>query len=478
MTFTSELFLPLLVAFLTIYYLIKQNTLKWVFLLLGSMAFYLNIHVGFSLILLLVSVITYFTAKAIQFAKNEKSRVLSFRLGIVFMLLPLLLSKYLLAIVAFLGENIEIFKEVSNSLHWIVLPVGISFYTFMALGYIIDVYNEEIDSEPNYFKLLLFLSFFPLVLSGPIERGKNLLKQFNSLPEFDVTFINQGIKLMIWGYFMKLVVADRLGLYIDLIYGSPQNFTGTSIMLASILYPFQVYTDLGGYSLITIGIGQLLGVKIIPNFNRPFFASSMAEFWRRWHMSLINWFNKYLYSPLSYTFRKSGINGILISLLITFIVSGIWHGANFTFIVWGILQGIFLGVEALLLYKKQGKISNNGESKSSLKLMLGIGLTFVLFAISQVYARATSVAEANHFFHKMIFNAGTPYVGSIALVIGLLALSMVLYYDYMIEYNKVGVMKFLNRYKSIKYFIISLIIYSIITIGNTGSEGKFIYFNF
>ncbi len=478
MTFTSVLFLPYLVVFLILFYLLKQNTLRWLLLLGASIAFYLNIHLGFTLILFLVSIITYLTSIGIKNSKNEKSRVNTFRIGIFLTILPLLVSKYLLTLFKLLNDYFYFTEQSDNPLSWIILPVGISFYTFMALGYIIDVYNEEIEAEPNYGKLLLFLSFFPLVLSGPIERGKNLLIQFSNLPKFDFHFINQGIKLMIWGYFMKLVVADRLGLYIDLVYSNPNNYSGSSIALAAILYPFQVYADLGGYSLITIGVGQLLGIKIIPNFNRPFFASTMAEFWRRWHMSLINWFNKYLYTPLSYEFRKLGIYGILISLMITFIVSGIWHGANLTFIVWGILQGLFLSIEATMLYLKQKKGTELNSNYFKLPAIFGMALTFFLFAISQVFARAESVPNAIFLFKKIFSNLGMPYISSISLLVGLLALFMLLSYDFMLEFNKKRILLYLNKYKPLKYFILSLIIYSILTIGNTGSEGKFIYFNF
>jgi len=221
----------------------------------------------------------------------------------------------------------------------LILPLGISYYTFVAIGYTIDVYNEKVKAEKNIGIVGLLLSFFPLILSGPIERSGNLMPQFKTGRKFDSDMLGSGLKMMLLGYFMKLVVADRLALYVDAVYNNITHHNGVSLSFASILYPLQVYADLGGYSLIAIGTAKALGINVMQNFNRPFYAKSMAQFWRRWHISLISWLTDYIYTPLVFSFRKYKMGGVLTALMITFFLSGVWHGANITFVVWGIIQG-------------------------------------------------------------------------------------------------------------------------------------------
>jgi D-alanyl-lipoteichoic acid acyltransferase DltB (MBOAT superfamily) len=274
-------------------------------------------------------------------------------INVILILIPLFFFKYFSSI----NDGINLLLESANlklALPEInlILPIGISFYTFMAIGYTVDVYNEDIEAEKNLGIVALFISFFPLILSGPIERAKNLLPQFRSPARPDYSMITQGFKWILWGYFLKLVVADRLNLYVDAIYDNILQHNGTSLLLASFLYPFQVYADLGGYSLIAIGVSSVMGIKVMQNFKRPFFATSMSEFWRRWHISLISWLTDYVYTPLSFTFRRLGIGGIVLALITTFIISGIWHGAKLTYVVWGLMQGAFLSIEALLNNRK------------------------------------------------------------------------------------------------------------------------------
>ena len=226
-------------------------------------------------------------------------------INIILILLPLFFFKYFAAI------NNQLFAFLdSYNLRWplpeikLVLPIGISFYTFMAIGYTIDVYNEEIEAEKNIGILALFVSFFPLILSGPIERAKNMLPQFKVARILEYDMVVQGFKFMLWGYFMKLVVADRVGIYVDAVYNNIAQHNGTTLLFASFLYPFQVYADLGGYSLIAIGTASVLGFQVMQNFNRPFFATSMSEFWRRWHISLISWLTDYLYTPSLVSIKK------------------------------------------------------------------------------------------------------------------------------------------------------------------------------
>ena len=347
----------------------------------------------------------------------------------------------------------------------------------MAIGYTIDVYNEDIKAEKNLGILALFISFFPLVLSGPIERAKNMLPQFNHNKAVDYGGIVKGMKLMLWGYFMKLVVADRLGLYVDVVFNEVSTQSGTTLLLASVLYPFQVYADLGGYSLIAIGTARILGFEVMQNFRRPFFAVSMADFWRRWHISLITWITDYIYTPLSFTFRKLGLTGIVLSLLIAFLISGIWHGAALTFIAWGLLQGIFLSIEAVM--SKRRKLFEDGShlSRRWWYILLCCFVTFGLFALSLVFARASSIDNALIVLKKIVSLRRGLYLDMTNLLYAFLGLGMLLLSDFRDEFFPGKVLVFENRSLLMRYLSYLFVIFLILYVG-VFSGNRFIYFQF
>ena len=287
----------------------------------------------------------------------------------------------------------------------------------MAIGYIIDVYNEEIEVEKNMGVLGLFVSFFPLILSGPIERAGRMLPQFHHFKPINYGNITAGLKLMLWGYFMKLVVADRLGIYIDTIFNNVAHHNGTTLALASLLYPFQVYGDLGGYSLIAIGVAKCMGIDVMQNFKRPFFATSMSEFWRRWHISLITWLTDYIYTPLSFKYRRWGMAGIVVALMITFLISGIWHGATLTFILWGVIQGIYLSIEAITNKRRTAFEQKYQLNKRWYYILFCCVVTYLLFAFSQIFGRASSASEGFEIVRRIIMVHGRPYADKEAIVV-------------------------------------------------------------
>jgi D-alanyl-lipoteichoic acid acyltransferase DltB (MBOAT superfamily) len=358
------------------------------------------------------------------------------------------------------------------------LPVGISFYTFMAIGYIVDVYNEEIKPEKNIGLLALFISFFPLILSGPIERAKNMLPQFVAKKVLDYTMVSEGLKLMLWGYFMKLVVADRLGIYVDAIYNNISQHNGNSLLFASFLYPFQLYADLGGYSLIAIGTAKILGINVMQNFRQPFFATSMSDFWRRWHISLISWLTDYVYTPLSFKLRNFGIWGIIFALLITFMISGIWHGAELTFLVWGIIQGIFLSIEAMT-NRNKGKFEKRYDLIGKWwYIFSGISLTYILFTGSLIFSRSSTLDDSFLVFKRIFTIPGPLFIGPPStLIYSLLGLFMLLFKDFTDEFIPTGVQFFENKHKFVRVMSYSTIIILILLIG-VFDGGQFIYFQF
>lgn len=478
MVFTSFNFLIFFPIIIVISYLTPKRY-RWLTLLMISYLFYTNINPVFTLLLLSVTVCTYFFTRLIHNTENDQKRTIYLRANIVLILLPLIFFKYFGDIN---NQLLEYFQ--SKGLHWnfpemkLLLPIGISYYTFMAIGYAVDVYNEEVPFEKNIGRLGLFISFFPLILSGPIERAKNMLPQFQNLGAINYGHISAGLKLILWGYFMKLVVADRISIYVDAVYGNLEQHNGTTILFATILYPFQVYADLGGYSLIAIGVSKALGFDVMDNFKRPFFAASMSEFWRRWHISLISWLTDYVYTPLSFVMRKYHIWGIVVALMLTFFISGIWHGARMTFVVWGILQGFFLSLEALTSRKKTEIETKYGLQNRELYVFLNIILTFVLFSISQIFGRAESISEAVYVLNNLYFDGWNFYTGSLFnFLFAIIGLLILLIKDYFDEFYPKKILLFENTRLFIRFSSYIILIIAIFFMGNF-ENSSFIYFRY
>ena len=272
-----------------------------------------------------------------------------------------------------------------------ILPIGISFYTFQAIGYLIDVYRGEVEPERNPVRYMLFVAFFPTVLSGPIERAGRLIHCFTAEYQegirFDVIKIRDGLVMMVWGFFMKLVLADRLAAAVDTVFGSPSSYGGIVLFIASILFSLQIYLDFAGYSSIVIGAARVLGIRLIDNFNAPYLSENIGEFWRRWHISLSTWLRDYLYISLGGSRR--GEPRKLLNLMIVFIISGLWHGAGFTFILWGLIHGLYQ-VLYVLWKKLPGKRPDCP--------ILSTAVSFLLVNFAWIFFRADSVKTAAAFF--------------------------------------------------------------------------------
>jgi D-alanyl-lipoteichoic acid acyltransferase DltB (MBOAT superfamily) len=476
MTFASFNFIFFFPAVVILYNLIPQQAKVW-FLLIASYSFYINLQPVYAVLLAVVTLCTYLFSKYISKSQSEKNKYRLLVWGIIAIVLPLVFFKYfnfinesIIGLLDFCGIHL-LLPKIS-----FILPIGISFYTFMAIGYLVDVYNEEEDFESNLASTGLFLSFFPYILSGPIERAGNMLPQFKKLQNSTYDDLVSGAKMMLWGYFMKLCVADRLGIYVDAVFNNFLKHNGTTLAFASILYPFQVYADLGGYSLIAIGVARSLGIKVIPNFNRPFFATTISEFWRRWHMSLIQWLTDYIYTPLSFNLRRWKIWGIVSALMLTFLISGIWHGAALTFIIWGLLQGVYLSVEALTQKSRTQVEQKYNLSKKPLYILISSLLVFALFAFSQIFGKAASVGDAFKVIGKIFTQQGVLFTESI-LIYGLLSLIVLLVKDFMDEFFPTKFKMFGNKSIFIRYGSYTFMIFWIILTGFWGS-GQFIYFQF
>lgn len=478
MVFTSLNFLIFFPALALAYY-ITPSKYRWLTLLIASYFFYINIKPVYALLTMGITFPTFLFTRLIDSTNIDLRKKSYMVINIVLILLPLFFFKYFGVV-----NNGLIALFENYNLRWplpeikLILPVGISFYTFMAIGYTIDVYNEEIESEKNIGILALFISFFPLVLSGPIERAKNMLPQFKTKKSFDYTMAVQGLKFMLWGYFMKLVVADRVGIYVDAVLNNISQHNGTSLLVASFLHPFQVYADLGGYTLIAIGTAKVLGFNVMCNFNRPFFATSIAEFWRRWHISLIKWLTDYVYTPLSFSFRKLGVLGIVLARLITFTISGIWHKAALTFIVWGLMQGVFLSIEALT-NKKRTIFENKFKlNTKTWYIILGSMVTFVLFAASLIFGRAANLSDALEIYARIFTDQlHLPYRDGYTMLYCFIGLSILFIKDFTDEYYPKRFLLFDNKNIIIRWLSYYFVIFVILYIGVFGQE-RFIYFQF
>lgn len=478
MVFTSLNFL-LFFPLLAIVYYITPGKFRWITLLVASYFFYINIKPAFALLVSGVTLSTYIFTRLIDKAGTESGKKTLMVINIVLILLPLFFFKYFAVINNGILSLLDTYK-----VRWplpeikLLLPVGISFYTFMAIGYTIDVSNEEIKSEKNIGIVALFLSFFPLILSGPIERANNMLPQFKKQINLDFGLITQGIKLMLWGYFMKLVVADRIGIYVDAVYGNIGQHNGTSLVLASMLYSIQLYADFGGYSLIAVGTAKILGIAVMQNFKRPFFATSISEFWRRWHISLISWLTDYVYTPLSFTFRRFKVWGIVIAIMITFLISGIWHGAGLTFIIWGLIQGSFLSIEALT---NKGRISfqtKHNLNKRIWYIVLSCIITFVLFSASMVFGRAKDLNDALMVYSKIFSGIiHIPYRDGYTMLYSFIGFTILILKEFRDEYYPDHFLLFENKNVIIRWLSYYAVIFMILYFGVFGQE-KFIYFQY
>jgi len=344
MLFNSLEFLIFLPIVLLVTFVLPKN-IRYIWLLIASYYFYMCWNAGYVLLILFSTVITWLGGLGIEWCKHRdweeakvvKGKKVCVAVGVILNIGILGYFKY----TNFLLDNL---RSLFATLHIemnipradILLPVGISFFTFQALGYLIDVYRDDIYAEKNFLRYALFVSFFPQLVAGPIERSKNLLKQLATPAKYELENIKEGIWIMLYGYFLKVVLADRIAVFVDTVYGAYHQYKGMYLLVASILFAIQIYCDFYGYSVIAQGSARMFGYRLMDNFNAPFFAQSVSELWRRWHISLNSWFRDYLYITLGGNrkgnFRKN------INLLIVFFISGLWHGANWTYVVWDCLM--------------------------------------------------------------------------------------------------------------------------------------------
>ena len=408
MLFNSLDFLLFFPAVCLISHALRSLRARNLFLLVASYWFYMNWRAEYALLILWGTVLTWalsnLFAKASNRPRLRKALLITCLVGV---LAPLFIFKYL----TFAATSIEALLRTTGLKMQIpafelILPVGISFFSFQMIGYLVDVYKGNLQAEKSFSRYALFVSFFPQLVAGPIERARNLLPQFASLRKFDPALATDGVRMMLWGYFMKLCVAERVAPYVNAAYNNWERHNGTSLLLATFFFAFQIYCDFCGYSLIARGVAAVLGFRLMDNFKRPYLASSLKEFWRRWHISLSTWFMDYVYIPLGG--NRCGRFRHAYNLFVTFLLSGIWHGANWTFIAWGAIHGAMLAVTAVW---RRGTSAAKSASPGLVSRLLGWPVTFAVVLIAWIFFRASDMTAAFGIIRKIFTDPGPLFPG-------------------------------------------------------------------
>lgn len=510
MLFNSYNFMIFFPVVVLVYFFIPKK-LRYIWLLIVSYYFYMGWNVEYALLIAFSTVATFLSGllidrcnekfydiqsdQEINERKRNKYKKMIVAICFIVNIGILVFFKYF----DFLLNNINVLLSIVgvSTIHKsfdVLLPVGISFYTFQALSYTIDVYRGDIKAEKNFFKYALFVSFFPQLVAGPIERSKNLLEQINSVEQINVwnyERIIQGLTLMLWGLFQKMVIADRAAILVDQVYNSFWMYGSIELILATVLFAVQIYCDFGSYSLIAIGCAKVMGFTLMENFNTPYFATSIKDFWRRWHISLSTWFKDYLYIPLGGN-RGSSIRNNL-NIIITFLVSGLWHGASWSFIIWGSLHGMYQVIgKCLMPIREKIKLKFNIRTENFSYKLGQILTTFILVDFAWIFFRMNSLKQSIQFIVRIVtrwdpwvlFDKSLYTIGLNQTEVNVLILSLViLFLVDLVRYLKgVTIDVFLSEQNLwFKWGVAFLLLFGIIIFGIYGPSleaRQFIYFQF
>ncbi len=479
MLFNSYAFLIFLPVVFLLYWFVYNDKLKQqnILLLAASYFFYGFWDWRFLGLLAISTLICYYTGQRIASAESAKGRKRWLWLGVVVSLGFLCYFKYFNFFIQSFADLLNLFGMEAHplTLH-IILPIGISFYTFHGLSYLFDIYNNKIQPTKSLVNYSLFVSFFPLLVAGPIERATHLLPQTEKARTFDGSKAVDGLRQILWGFFKKIVIADNCGSLADNIFNNYGELHGSTLVLGIILFSFQTYGDFSGYSDIAIGTARLFGFEVFKNFNFPYFSRNVAEFWRRWHISLTSWFRDYLYIPMGGS--REGQAKTIRNVFIIFILSGFWHGADWTFIVWGLLNALF--ILPSIVFKTNRKYLNSvahGKFLPSVKEFFQMGGTFLLIAFSRIFFRSESMTQAFGYIRNMftadLFSLPKVYSGQVFLL--MLLLVVIEWLGREDNYALEGIGQKVNS-RALRwlfyYFIIALIIIY------WGEQRLFIYFQF
>ena len=414
MEFNSINFMIFFPVVLALYFVIPK-ALRQIWLLAASYYFYMSWNARYALLIAASTLITYVSGIAIE--RYRDSGRTGRRLTVLFSCLGinlgiLLFFKYGNFLIASLDRGLELLHMGSvDQRFYFLLPVGISFYTFQALGYTIDVYRGDVRAETNLIRYALFVSFFPQLVAGPIERSKNLLSQMQNIAEiklWNARRVTSGTILMIWGFFVKMVIADRAAVLVNTVFDNYRMYGSTELVLAAVFFALQIYCDFGSYSLIAIGAAKIMGFELMENFNTPYFACSIRDFWSRWHISLSTWFRDYLYIPLGG--NRRGRVRKSVNIMIVFLASGLWHGADWSYVVWGGIHGAYQVIGDYLASFREKCIRKLRVNTACFSWkFLQTAVTFVLVVFAWIFFRADAIGDALQYIRR-IWVRPTPWV--------------------------------------------------------------------
>lgn len=408
MTFVSPDYVIFFAVVVPLFFALPHRW-RWVLLLVVSYYFYGYYNFWYLPLIVLTTAVNFFAARAIAGSDSPRRRRNALAVSVVVSLGLLFIFKYF----NFASRSVSALTGSPPFLLDVVLPVGISFYTFQAMAYTIDVYRGHLAAERHFGIMATFIAFFPQLVAGPIERATNLLPQFRQHMHFDRARAVDGFRQILWGLFKKVVIADRLALYVNAVYNDAQNHSGLTLWAATIFFAFQIYCDFSGYSDIAIGTARVMGFSLMDNFKQPYLARSIRDFWARWHISLSTWFRDYVYIPLGG--NRRGLWRTMMNLFVVFLLSGLWHGANWTFVIWGALHGLFVVIEVFARHRGFKFIPFNGRAADLLRV-LGV---FVLVTLTWIFFRANSIEDAfyvlGHLFAPTYGDVTAPFAAGALL---------------------------------------------------------------
>ncbi len=472
------IFLP--VVFIACYFLAARY--RWLFLLAASLFFYMLFSPYHIIVIGLMTAVSYVVAINIETAAERKGRYLV--LGLVAIGFFLFVFKYF----NFFMGNVSVITalwglKLSSATYKIIIPVGISYITFQLMSYLIEVHRGTLKAERHFGIFALYVLFFPKVNSGPIERPQDMLHQFHEPVKIDPDLVAGGLKLMAWGFFKKVVIADRLAIVVNHVYGNLDSYSGILLIAAVVFFTFQLYCDFSGYTDIALGSAQVLGFRLTPNFDRPFLATSLTDFWRRWHITLSTWIRDYLYTPIAFNRRYWGKAGIVFALLTAFTLCGLWHGASWNYVIFGLLNGVGLAVEFLVM-KRRARIEK--KIPAPIANAVNVFITFSFFTFTLIFFRAATLADAWYVLTHLFANLGASVLplnkanlglGAFELSLALVAMAALMAVEYIERrgsmWDLISKKPFWLRW--VMYYVILL---SIALLGVYSSKAQFIYFQF
>lgn len=476
MLFNSFHFVIFFVVVTSLYFILAHKY-RWILLLASSCYFYMAFIPIYILILFFTILVDYFAGILLErtIGKKRKWFLIASLIANIGVLMGF---KYYNFLSSNLSELLNSFgyKNTIPSLG-IILPIGLSFHTFQAMSYTIEVYRRKQKAEHKLGIYALYVMFYPQLVAGPIERPQNLIHQFYEPHHFEYDRIAEGLKLMLWGFFMKIVIADRLAIYVNTVYGNSLNHSGISLLLATIFFAFQIYCDFAGYSSIAIGAARVMGFNLMTNFNRPYFSTSVSEFWKRWHISLSSWFRDYMYISLGG--NRVALPRWYFNLLFVFIVSGLWHGANWTFLVWGGLNGMYL-IIALMTIRIRQRINHVimlDRLPGAQRFFQG-SMTFLLICFTWIFFRANSIQDSFIIVKKILSFSGPLFIDSPAqLIYCCFGIAFLILVEAKQEYFK-EVHSFINSPSWIVRKLSYTLLIILILLFGVFDGGQFIYFQF